>query len=327
MLQWLQLGRCLAALAVVLHHAAIAIHTIVAPLPEGLRAVLDLGYLGVDFFFVLSGFIIHHSLHSAPRSAGRFALDRLSRILLPYLPVGVTLGCAYTLWPDLSQGARDWSWLPTLTLLPSPHPPALNLAWSLQHELMFYLLYAVLFYTRQIKMGLVIWALLIFAAQLSNPSETPLLRVFLAPINIEFIAGIAAAALYQRGRPLSLTLAAGLTTICLAGFLLGGAERTESWLIGLGLACLLPNLCHYERQRARHLPQLLLLGGSASYAVYLVHNPLLSLGARAFHANESGWLLALVISVPACFCAGLAYHLLWEVPLMRRINPARRVAK
>ena len=57
----LQSGRAFAALAVVAHHSALAVGAFSEPLPHVLAWVLEQGYLGVDFFFVLSGFIIYWS--------------------------------------------------------------------------------------------------------------------------------------------------------------------------------------------------------------------------------------------------------------------------
>jgi hypothetical protein len=57
-IQSLQVFRGLAALAVVLHHASVSTGAFVADVPAWAMSVFGLGYLGVDFFFVLSGFII-----------------------------------------------------------------------------------------------------------------------------------------------------------------------------------------------------------------------------------------------------------------------------
>ena len=55
----LQVGRGLAAMSVVFAHAALGTRDFVAPLPQIAQSVFSFGWLGVDFFFVLSGFIIY----------------------------------------------------------------------------------------------------------------------------------------------------------------------------------------------------------------------------------------------------------------------------
>ena len=51
--------------------------------------ILNHGYLAVDFFFVLSGFIIFHATVGKGKSAAQYAQSRFRRVYLPYLPVGI----------------------------------------------------------------------------------------------------------------------------------------------------------------------------------------------------------------------------------------------
>src|SRR5262249_36486943 len=61
LLSSLQAARGVAALMVVGYHAQIAVSDFIDPMPTWVRAILDHGDLGVDFFFVLSGFIITYA--------------------------------------------------------------------------------------------------------------------------------------------------------------------------------------------------------------------------------------------------------------------------
>lgn len=104
-IQSLQLFRGFAALAVVAHHTALSTGAFVGALPEPLATWLGMGFLGVDFFFVLSGFIImfaHMDDASTAASIKRYAFKRLTRIYPAYLPVGVGLIVLYVAMPDLS---------------------------------------------------------------------------------------------------------------------------------------------------------------------------------------------------------------------------------
>lgn len=320
MINTLQAGRFLAAMAVVLHHAVISTAAFVDAPPPFIQSTLHYGYFGVDFFFVLSGFIIHYTMNARSRPAARFAIDRLRRIMLPYWPVGIMLAIAYTLLPGLSAGDRDWGWVSTLTLIPTGQPPALSVAWTLQHELVFYLIYALLLYSGRIWIGLVIWAVAIAASYLLGPADWPLLQVVLAPINVEFIAGVAAAALFLSSRPVSaigsLALAAGF----LALFISVGGDRNESWLVGFAMGALLPWICRVEHDGVFLIPRWFIFGGAASYAIYLVHNPLLSVLSRLIAQTELGWGPALLLSTAICAAAGMTWYLVWERPIMQLIK-------
>jgi peptidoglycan/LPS O-acetylase OafA/YrhL len=100
----------MAALAVVVHHALLSTQAFVGTLPTPLAALLNMGYLGVDFFFVLSGFIIMHAHMDDVRTRAawkRYALKRLSRIYPAYLPIGLALIGLYALMPGLSAAGGE----------------------------------------------------------------------------------------------------------------------------------------------------------------------------------------------------------------------------
>ena len=320
MINSLQAGRFLAVMAVVVHHAVISTTAFVDEPPHLIQSIFNFGYLGVDFFFVLSGFIIHYTMRTRLRPASQFALDRLARIMLPYWPVGIVLALAYTFLPSLSAGGRDWGWISTLTLAPTDLPPALSVAWTLQHELVFYLAYALLLYSGRIWIGLAIWAVSIVAGNLFGLADWPLLRVALAPINVEFIAGIAAAALYLSSRAVPALGSWTLTAIFLVLFILVGGDRDESWLVGFSIASLLPWICRVERAGTISVTGWLIFGGAVSYAIYLVHNPLLSVLSRLMAHTGLGWELALILSTVISVAAGAFWYLVWERPVMRLVK-------
>jgi peptidoglycan/LPS O-acetylase OafA/YrhL len=89
----LQAGGALAALAVLLHHASSSTAAFTAGMPGWLKSICERGYLGVDFLFLLSGFIIAHTRHPH-HSLGGYARRRLTRVFIPYWPIGVATGVA-----------------------------------------------------------------------------------------------------------------------------------------------------------------------------------------------------------------------------------------
>jgi len=140
----LDLLRAVAILWVMLFHA------MTEGLGRPLRPVGDLGWMGVDLFFVLSGYLIGsqllkvHARGEAP-SAGSFYRRRAFRILPAYW---VVLGCYY-LFPAAREAPGiqpAWQFL-TFTenlLVDYQHNRAFSHAWSLCVEEHFYLLVPLL---------------------------------------------------------------------------------------------------------------------------------------------------------------------------------------
>ena len=88
----LQVLRGLAAVVVVCRHAAGSANTFAENIPGTLYAVFELGDFGVDFFFVLSGFIIinsHFSDQKRLSSAKEYGIKRFVRVFVPYWPISI----------------------------------------------------------------------------------------------------------------------------------------------------------------------------------------------------------------------------------------------
>ncbi|MDF8334127.1 acyltransferase family protein [Novosphingobium cyanobacteriorum] len=77
---------------------------------SGVRGVFAHGYLAVDFFYMLSGFVLVAPIEAAPRqnSALRFMVARVAR-LWPLMALGVLLGIA--------THASAWGFAPVLPLI------------------------------------------------------------------------------------------------------------------------------------------------------------------------------------------------------------------
>ena len=200
----LQVFRGIAALAVVAHHSAVSTDAFVGTVPAPWLRAFDLGAYGVDFFFVLSGFIIMHAhMHEGgrPGAIRGYIFKRLTRVFPAYWPVGLAVLVLYAALPNLSaSGGREFSALSSLLLLPADRPPALSVAWTLVHELMFYGLFMLWFVSRRVFwLGLLVWVGAIVATQVAG-GATGWLRYPLSGLNIEFMLGVLAAVAYRSGR-------------------------------------------------------------------------------------------------------------------------------
>ena len=141
----------MAALLVVLYHAS---HGIFA-LPKyfghkPFGPIFDFGFAGVDFFFVLSGFLmmyVHTADFGQPRAFGAYLWKRFTRIYPAYWFVFAAVLPVFLLIPSFGKGhERDADViLRAIFLLPHPaNHQVVGLAWTLDYEIFFYCLFALL---------------------------------------------------------------------------------------------------------------------------------------------------------------------------------------
>ena len=316
----LEVGRGLAALAVVAHHASLSSDAFTS---SDYARMFDFGIYGVDFFFVLSGFIIYHIHQNDPRefrAARHFLSKRIRRIYTPYLPITFALIATYLLFPGLSQGDRPWGWFTSLTLMPSSSPPALSVAWTLTFEMVFYLFFLLFFVTRYFWHIVFAWVILVFGAALfgvNDPISNPLMRTVFDPLILEFVAGMVAAHLFGRISPTRwwVPLCIGIWGI-VAFALLHDSHRV---VLGISLAPLALGFALLEQRYSFKISNSWALLGASSYAVYLIHNPLQSVIARLFQAYDI-WFLTFPACVLISLAAGVFYHLIYERPLLRILS-------
>ncbi len=195
-LQWLEVGRATAALLVVLHHADQATAHFSA---DGPPRYFLWAHHGVDFFFVLSGFIIYHVHGDDARTAINalsYAMKRVSRIYVPYLPVACATMLLYVIFENVPPDGRRWNVLSTLTLLPFEKQSVLSVAWTLTYEIIFYAFFLTFYLGRIFVLLLLAWCSCILAAQLSGIDLQTLPKfasVILNPLVLLFFGGLAAA--------------------------------------------------------------------------------------------------------------------------------------
>ena len=115
-----------------------------------LQPVADYGWMGVDLFFVLSGYLIGRQLleplsRNEPLRFGAFYLRRAFRILPAFLVV-LAVYLLFPGWREAPGMQPVWQFL-TFTvnlLIDYPHNQAFSHAWSLCVEEHFYLLFPLL---------------------------------------------------------------------------------------------------------------------------------------------------------------------------------------
>ncbi|MEU9100018.1 acyltransferase [Streptomyces sp. NPDC048361] len=197
--------RLLAALTVVFYHyVALAKpwgHSTASIFPTAHRFA-QYGWLGVEFFFLISGFVICMSVWG--RTVGEFAVSRVSR-LFPAYWAGLLLTVAVVkLWPEFTS-IHGWDTVITnLTMLQGGNntPDVDPVYWTLFFEIKFYLIMTVvMFFGVTYRNCLILCGVWTAAAALAPVLNTPVITAFAMPQYAPFFIAGVAFYLMRRHRP------------------------------------------------------------------------------------------------------------------------------
>ncbi len=326
----LQFGRGVAALAVLAFHLSIMMGD---QRYGGITTFSEFtwrGNLGVDFFFVLSGFII---LHAHARDIGRpgrwghYMFRRIARLYPTYwiYTGGLIALLAIGLGSVAKPPENALAWLADITLLPfSPAEPTIPPAWTLFHEVIFYLLFSLLILNRWL--GLVVIA--IWGASCAMLYQYPSIRspllIFTAAYNLNFLLGMAAFLAYRHG-VLKLSAASIAATIVVVALIVESRGVAVSPLIYAGaFAAVIAGLATVERQRPLNIPRAFRMLGDASYSIYLTHESVASLLLKIANSLRLPELVSREILYVAVFvcttAAGVVAYLIIERPVLRMVR-------
>lgn len=312
--------------------AVVGFHTLGTFAPRRLHPLLwpiAGGTLGVDLFFVLSGYLLVRSWERKP-SLGEFWRKRARRLLPAYwlsLVVLVPLQA-----PHLLHDAGRLALFASMQTSLAPRLPwAVNASyWTLTPEIHFYLLLPVV-YVLLSRLGTRRTLFLVFvvsvAWRISSSSHYHFPADLLPGRLDQFAVGMAAAMVGARGRVLATRASAALAGAGLAvivpgyGWLFwrtGGdpphlIEALAHPVIGILIAIAFLRLRHVERVRLLEAKPLAALG-VISYSLYLWHLPILMF---IRHIGDSGARYVFFSVAAALVVATLSYFVI-ERPLMHR---------
>ncbi|MFZ2994716.1 acyltransferase family protein [Sphingobium sp.] len=334
----LEAGRFMAALLVCCYHFSLAFHN----LRDG--DILDMafhgGHAGVDYFFVLSGFIIFHvhRLDLGIKDKLRpFLLKRFFRIYPLYWAIFAAMLTMFLIMPSLGRGREFdlFNLIPDAALLPTPGDIIVLQSWSLRHELIFYAIFGLAIMNRRIGVATFIaWQIGCLIIGLLHPNDLgPLIKPFFYIYNLGFGIGVATAWCVERWH---VPRASWLGVVGLLGFIIAMwlewkiGRHMEEGILPLGdiaspaifMACsalIIFGVTQYERVGRLPIPDLLKLLGGCSYCLYLIHAPL---GSVLIRISKVGALRHIpnlpifVAMVAITVAASIAVHLMIEKPFL-----------
>ncbi|HCJ5660003.1 TPA: acyltransferase [Escherichia coli] len=311
----LQVLRGLAALAVVLYHYNLYL------VPNGLdREVPDKlfgwGAIGVDLFFVISGFImvfVTNNKCSGIRTSMNFLANRLIRILPTYYVIlFLTVFCIGGL--DLILNINldsDPNFTSALTFSPYvadtaplyiPGSGLYNIRWTLNYELYFYLAFSICLLVKPRAITLALWFLLpiIFAIYskhdftLSTQGyefESVKLRFLTNPIILEFGIGALSGYSYIHLRDKDI-LKSGYISLALISIVsLGiafGIFKAYSLISAIAFFFIVLIFSIQSEKILKITPRFFITLGDISFSWYLIHTPLLYVASIRFDKHFPG---------------------------------------
>jgi exopolysaccharide production protein ExoZ len=329
-LEGIEFSRGIAAALVVLHHTGSIMSQPRFYGAHPFGGLFQNFNVGVDFFFVLSGFIItwvHWRDIGVPERLPVYAWRRFVRVFPPYWGVVIPLIILYQLFPSAGlDSQRDPLNIAfSLTLLPYPLMPVLGVAWTLVREVLFYTIFglAILMGGRWLWL-LPIWGIAIVAAQFAGELSYPW-AIFLDAFNIEFLFGIATALwLRSRNAPMPwLLLFAGIAVFLVGLVFLRDIQSVSlagRLYFGLASVAILMGLVELERSGRLVWPSALRFFGASSYSIYLVHPVALSLAVHLVSRilpKDLPVLAPVILLALAGITGGLVYHAIVERPLIQ----------
>jgi exopolysaccharide production protein ExoZ len=336
-LSTLQAYRAFAAGIVVLSHASsIYAHYFSR---DVFHFFFRMGNAGVAFFFVLSGFImawVHEKDFEKKERLGGYFRKRFLRIYPIYWFVTLVM---VPFWLAVPAFGRYYhkefgALVKSLLLFPQSHTPHLSVGWTLTHEVLFYLMFALFFFSRRLGAVLMlVWPVAVLVAHYTGFNATFPAIYFFGLLNLLFPLGILAA-LVTRRLP-ALKGRAGLITFVVGNALFAlflALDQTTLraidgvYLYGLASVLILAGAMNVSVEEFFSKRKALLFLGSASYALYLIHAPALSVAGKVFSASgrwmgaAGDWpraypLAGYLALTGAALLAGSLLHVCIERPL------------
>lgn len=288
--------------------------------------VTRLGLESVVVFFVLSGFLVGGiSVDKFLRgrfSPVKYAIDRLTRIYTPLVPVLLFALALCVIWGDSFSWGNFFVNLFSLQGVFGDPFPTVGALWSLSYEVWFYILCgALLCVVRPGSRGLKL--ILLLAVFVTGFVFSRLIATYL----FAWMAGAAAYFIGRPSRPWVFFPAASAITV-FGVFLMQVTSRTSQadfsrfrWIdhstailvLSLGLALLIPAAAavRFTSTRGRRLAKAGSFLAGFSYSLYLIHLPMeqLFLNLHLLHehdaldaVNLAGYLGMAVAMLAAAWC-------------------------
>jgi exopolysaccharide production protein ExoZ len=296
--------------------------------------IFGLGLYGVDIFFVISGFIMIVLTDNSQITPGIFVLDRVSRIAPPYWLATILAYVMVRIGIPVYHAKIDTAYLiRSLLFIPGFNDfgkimPTLHLGWTLNYEMFFYGIFAVVLFAPRYRVTMlsITFVILVGSGTVFKPQSAAGI-VYTNPMLLEFLAGALLGKLFGRNLDhLSIVWQiTGAMAISIALIALG--ENAPRLLIGGFAAFVVAAGLLLERHGLMpNIPWLRLLG-NASFAIYMFQQCVFDIVGPAFDTaftavlhHRPPHLLTSGTNIVAAISFGIVMYRFGERPLTRGVR-------
>ena len=340
----IQFLRGFAALAVVVHHTGGYVKRYFEPTLL-FEDKFSIGFAGVDLFFVISGFIIHFTSKNYlnnPSKLKEYLKKRFIRVYPIYWIITTILFISSWLIVEIldknifSIGYPNTliAYIQTYLLLPL-HFAINPVTWTLSYELFFYLCFAILIISKRLWIiPALILAVSFYNIFINIPEivEVKLnyFNFIFSGYNFEFMFGFLIYPLHKKIKLSNIIsvilLIISISIIALFGYDIGDYDSYKRVLtFGLPSGLILLSLLNLENNNAISFPKITLTLGDASYALYLIHFPMMLLMNKIpqilgynFSAIQEVWYSYFIII--SMVISSIYVHKWIEMPVAKKLN-------
>lgn len=299
--------------------------------------LFEAGWSGVDYFFVLSGFImvyVHRSAIGKKDQLKSFLVKRAVRIYPIYWLITLIVLVFFLVIPGFANN-QDLGFgkiITSLLLLPNKDLPILNVGWTLIYELYFYFLFCIAIWFKP-KHSVPILSTWLFVTILHylkivefEGGSAFLLNLVFGNMNLEFVLGCLAGYIVikfgskvNKNRWVLFGIANLGYIALLVIFATTKIEVDRISTFGVLAALLIIGSASIDLNDSPKVHQIWTYLGDASYSIFLTHGPLISATTKILQKANLGKyfdsffapaLVALITLVVGCL-----FYSLIEKPL------------
>lgn len=333
----LDLFRFIAALAVVLYHYTYRLYyksPSVSYQFEEIESISKYGFMGVDFFFIISGFVIFLSVKHG--SLKQFLGSRISRLYPAYWLAVILTSIIFIVFSNPEYTVSIVQFFANLTMFHRYMgiESVDGVYWSLMIEMIFYFFIGLLLFFKQLKnieYYVIGWLVISILSKFLNPDllVVKILNfILITKYSAHFIAGILFYLIYS-GRSSLLHLILLIFCYFLSVFntleVTNNLEKRDgvpfddlTVYILVGVMYVLFFLVSTDKLKFANNKRFLVLG-AITYPLYLLHQNIGYLFIESFSTSSNKYFVLLSIVLVSIFIAYLV-STFWETPISRWIK-------